>query len=93
MFLKKRSFIPIGWSPDGKWICVSKQVTGAVEILMIALENGKEKTVLALPFTLEKGQPDNWLVSRAPDGKHFVFPVLKMHSDVWVIENFDPEMK
>jgi hypothetical protein len=32
-------------------------------------------------------------MSMASNGRQFVFPVYKTHSDVWVVENFDPDIK
>jgi len=43
------------------------------------------------PFTFELGSPENNQVTMTPDARRFVFPVRKSQSDIWMIENFDPE--
>jgi len=89
----RKDVTPIGWSSDGKWIYFAEEMTGTLKILRIALASDQAEKFLTVPLALEKGEPNYWDVSMTPDGKHFVFPVAKIHSDVWVVENFDPEMK
>ena len=39
------------------------------------------------------GIPMDYSVSMTPDGKKFVFSVGKTQSDIWMIENFDPNIR
>jgi len=46
---------------------------------------------LAIPLGVEIGTV--WSPPRTIDGKRFVLSGQKELSDVWVMENFDPEIK
>ncbi len=91
--IKEGDFYPIGWSSDGKWIYVSEDTTAKIEILMISVESNRVKTIMSLAFDPEIGIPSLPSVQMTPDGKHFVFQVRKKYSDVWIAENFDPDIK
>ncbi len=58
---------------------------------MVEVESGQEKTVITIPFTFELGEPD--IPCMSSGGKHFVIPITKANSDVWLIENFDTKAK
>jgi serine/threonine protein kinase len=90
-FIKKDFLMPIGWSADGKWVYSYKKTGGTIKIFMVEIESGQERTVLTIPFTFELGDPD--FLCMSPGGKHFVIPVTKVNSDVWLIENFDSKTK
>jgi Tol biopolymer transport system component len=92
-FLLKENAFPVGWSADGRWIYASEEIRGTLKILKISIKGDQTKIILTAPFTLEKGFPRQGHACMTLDGKNFVFPVYKYHSDVWMIENFDPEMK
>jgi serine/threonine protein kinase len=83
---KKGLWYPIGWSSDGKWIYTIE--SGKSEIIKIPVEGGEAKTVITLPFAGEL-YPFDTIV----DGKRFVCTVYETQSDVWVVENFDPEVE
>ncbi len=89
--LKKGTFFPIGWSSDGKWVYSYEIKGGTITIFMIGVENGQEQAVATIPFTFEFGVPSEPCM--IPGGRHFVIPVYKTTSDVWMFENFDPEIK
>jgi len=91
-YLKEDAF-PIGWSANGNWIYVAKRLARMIEILKISIRGDKTQNILTIPFTLEKDYPMIRQISMTVDGRQFVFPVSKYHSDVWIVENFDPEMK
>jgi len=91
------SDMPVGWSPDGRFIYLveaknstyrgltaplGETVTDA-KILMVSANGGDVTTVAALPFE-EVGS-----VSMTPDGRRFVLTVYSSRSDVWVVDNFD----
>lgn len=92
-FFLKKSAGPVGWSVDGKWIYAAERIEGTLKIFKISIEGNQTEIILNIPFTLEQGSPKYKYVSMTPDGRQFVFPVYKYHSDVWMVENFDPEMK
>jgi len=91
IFLRKGASFPIGWSSDGKWVYSYATKGGTIKILMIGVENGQEKAVATIPFTFELGEPS--IPCMIPGGRHFVIPVYKTISDVWMFENFDPDIK
>jgi Tol biopolymer transport system component len=91
--LVKKGYIhPVGWTPDGMWIYAAPWLRGELKIVKINPETGLEQEVFTLPFTQEEGFPVIESVNVSPDGKRFVFQVDKTNSDVWLIENFDPDV-
>ncbi len=80
---------PIEWSADGKWIYAWHLLKKQKEILMIPVSGGESKTLVTLPF--ENIFEDD--ISITPDGKHIICNVTESLSDVWLMENFDPEVK
>ena len=89
-FLYKGWCDSIGWSADGKWIYVMRKIDKGdkIEIIKIFATSGETKTILTLPF-----EKFVWVESMTSDGKQFVCEVSETQSDVWLIENFDPEVK
>lgn len=90
--LRKGRVVPIGWSHDSEWIYAVDSVGERIIILKISLEDGRENIILDTLFSQEKGRIALFYVSMTPDGKSFVFPALKSLSDIWVVENFDPDI-
>jgi len=91
VFLRKGTFFPIGWSSDGKWVYSYETKGGTIKIFMIGVEDGQKKDVATIPFTFEFGVPKDPCM--IPGGRYFVIPVYKRTSDVWMFENFDPDIK
>jgi serine/threonine-protein kinase len=91
VFLRKGTFFPIGWSSDGKWVYSYETKGGTIKIFMIGVENGQKKDVASIPFTFEFGGPTDPCM--IPGGRYFVIPAYKTTSDIWMFENFDPEIK
>ncbi|MHC4137975.1 MAG: hypothetical protein ACYS0K_23785 [Planctomycetota bacterium] len=52
--------------------------------MRIRVTSGEIETVCELPFGFREGQV-------SPDGKKLVITVPQSQSDVWLVENFDPE--
>ena len=77
--------MPIEWSADGKWIYAWNREK-PLEILKIPASGGRPETLVTLPF--EHIYPG---IGMTPDGKRIVCAVVETQSDVWVMENFDPE--
>jgi len=91
VMLRKGSAIPIAWSKDGKWIYAWEPIGGGANVLAISPDNGLGEVLFTLPLSKEIGRPI--LRPDTIDGRRFVFEGSKSQSDVWVIENFDPEIK
>jgi serine/threonine protein kinase len=85
-FIKEGEESPIGWSPDGKWIYASDW--DSMKHVKIELLSKQVKTLPTMSFTIE-GTPRIMVIDEKPS----VFLDDKTHSDVWVVENFDPEIK
>jgi len=86
-------FDPIGWSSGSEWIYVSDYESEDVRILKISIKTGKPELLFALSPSPLRGQPYKFQVRMSPDEEHFVFPANRSQSDVWMIENFDSEIK
>ena len=84
-------FEPIQWSINGKWIYAWKQGGGSpISIWMIPVDGGEPEELVTLPF--EKIPPYSG-ISMTQDGKRIVCSVDQKISDVWLIENFDPDVR
>ncbi|HXW05943.1 MAG TPA: winged helix-turn-helix domain-containing protein [Vicinamibacterales bacterium] len=89
---------PIGWSPDGTSILAIDGIRAAIrgvsvstgetltkaKILSLPAGGGPPTVLVSLPFE-EVGS-----VAMFPDGRRFVCAVYASHSDVWLVEHFDP---
>ena len=90
-FLQHDMFEPIQWSINGKWIYAWKQGGGSpISIWMIPVDGGEPEELVTLPF--EKIPPYSG-ISMTQDGKRIVCSVDQKISDVWLIENFDPDVR
>ncbi len=79
---------PIEWSADGRWIYAWNPERKPAEIMMVPAYGGKPKTYVVLPFE----NVGEWYITMTPDGKMIVCVVPETQSDVWLMENFDPEV-
>jgi Tol biopolymer transport system component len=89
--LREGNLIPIGWSADGKWVYAQESVPGGLDIIAFSTESGEARVLFKVPFNAEMGKPTNR--GHTVDGKHFVTACRRIQSDIWMIENFDPEIK
>ena len=81
--LSTNSYWALGWSPDGSSLYAGK--FGGHEVVQIELNNSKEtKTPIVVHGLLNGG-------SVSPDGRKIIVSVAEERSDVWVMENFDPQ--
>ena len=82
---------PIQWSSDGEWIYAAKHDSYFDnEVMMIPVRGGYVRTAVTLPFE------GNVMVEQCditPDEKRLVCSVGEAQSDVWLMENFDPEVQ
>ncbi len=89
-FLVYGSTYPLKWSEDNKWIYAINSNKTPSEIVMISANNGLIKSVLTLPFGAALSYADIDITS---DGKTIISDVDETTSDVWMIENFDPDVE
>lgn len=89
--LLQKGFIhPLRWSEDSKWIYAINSDITPLELLMINANSGKAKIV----FTFPSDRIDPYSgVDVSSDGKTIVCAIQETNSDVWMIENFDPDVE
>jgi TolB protein len=81
---------PVAWSPDGSGIYARGETEeGYPAIFRIPAEGGEATLVARLPFTREEL---GW-AAVTPDGRGIVCEVAREQSDIWLMENFDPEIR
>jgi len=85
-FLYEGFVYPIGWSTDSNWVKAYDTNTG--KYLKIELDSGQVKELPVIPFTIE-GKSMHKILNEKPE----VFVGDKTLSDVWLVENFDPDIK
>lgn len=90
--LNKRATFPIRWSADGKWVYAAQHLSNKVKIIMIEVEGGEAKDLFDMPVGLEGGEVDYRGMSMTPDGKSYVFSVRQSISDIWMVENINPDL-
>jgi Tol biopolymer transport system component len=78
---------PIGWSSDGKQIYAVEYEKGT--IFAIPAEKGDPRTIVTLPLLANRSLGYGARISS--DGRRIAYVVTESQSDVWMIENFDPE--
>jgi len=81
---------PLEWSTDGKWIYAWNTEIRPLAILEVPVDGGQAQTVVTLPF---ENIDSLGGISMTPDGKRIVCASLEVQSDVWLMENFDPEVE
>ena len=77
----------LGWSQDGKWLYLLMSDTGKTSIGRMRIDDGIRESVISLPW------PDIFDVVMAPDCSTFACVRGQSQSDIWMIENFDPDVK
>jgi Tol biopolymer transport system component len=83
---------PIGWSSDGNWLYVLDAFSDPKSINRVDAQTGEFENVIETTFNL-MGPFWRRGVSMTPDGKNFIVTVYENYSDVWVVKNFDPDIK
>lgn len=77
---------PIKWSSNGKWIYAFNALQKFPEILKIPVSSGEIDTLIKLPFQNVS------YVDMTGDGAEIICTVYETQSDIWLMENFDPEV-
>ncbi len=80
---------PIQWSEDENWIYATNYGETPVRIYIIPVDGGEPKIFIPLPFEII---PIGG-ITMTPDGKRIICSVEENISDVWLMENFDPEVE
>ncbi len=78
---------PLKWTEDGKYIYAINFDKVPSEILKLSSKDGSIKEQIKIPFD------DVWDADISSDGKIFICNVGEENSDVWMIENFDPDVE
>jgi len=84
---------PAGWSPDGKWLYAAETVDSQTLLIRINIANGEARTLAAFPFDYTFSDITRDALTMTPDGKRFICTRVEYQSDVWMTENFDPEVE
>jgi Tol biopolymer transport system component len=91
--------LPLSWSPDGQRLYLLAgdryayrgmharlgETFKVPRVIAVPATGGQVTTTVTLPF------PEVGGVSMTPDGRRFVCAVYTSRSDVWVVDNFDPD--
>jgi len=88
--LLKGIIYPLKWSKDGKWIYAVDTGKTPPQILMINVNMGLTKIIFTLPS--DKIGPSSG-IDISSDGKKIVCAIEESNSDIWMIENFDPDVE
>jgi serine/threonine protein kinase len=75
--------VPLLWSQDGDWIYA--RISNRVEIIKVPVTGDPPISMGSLPFS------NVYSLSMDSEGKRMVCAVNETQSDVWLLENFDPE--
>jgi serine/threonine protein kinase/Tol biopolymer transport system component len=86
--LKKERIFPLGWSDDGEWIHAVVIKSGKEEYIKIELKSGQVEELPVIAFKID-GESKHKIINEKPE----IFVDDKTLSDVWLVENFDPEIK
>ena len=81
------SAMPIGWSGDGTWIYAWDSRSTPSRAVKIPATGGEAETILEWPFTEEEGS-----CVPASTETQWVCEVRESSTDIWLVENFDPEV-
>ena len=88
VFHNEEVFYPLRWSPDGRAIYAYAAGTNsfpAIELIPIGDGPPKEVTQIRLPNVRR--------VVMSPDGNSFVCSVSDNQIDIWIVEDFDPDIE
>jgi Tol biopolymer transport system component len=86
--LLKGFIFPLKWSEDGNWIYAFNSEKTPAEVLIVNANTGLTKVIHSIPPSRIVGDIDI-----TPDGKTIVCAIEETNSDVWMIENFDPDVE
>ncbi len=90
-FILRDYIFPLGWSKDSRWIyAISHYYKTPQEILIVSVNTGLTKLIYVFP----PGEIDPyWDIDISRDGKIIVCAIKETNSDIWMMENFDPDVE
>jgi Tol biopolymer transport system component len=77
----------IGWSPDGTWLYRIDSEDSATSVVRFNIENARTEKILTIPI---KHVSD---VVMLPDCSKLACVAVESQTDIWLVENFDPDVK
>lgn len=77
---------PLRWSPDGEYFYAYFLLQSPKKILKISADGSELLEIGSIPYS----QPSTLDIS--PDGKYVIVPLPELQSDIWILENFDPDV-
>jgi Tol biopolymer transport system component len=78
---------PLGWSADGEWVYALDRWTKPYRVIRILATGGEAETVFEWPF-----EGKNGTCVMGSNESQWVCTVGESSSDIWLVENFDPDM-
>jgi len=84
-FPMERTTDCLGWSSDGKWLYLNSIDTSSTEISRLRIADGQVEQVVTLPWS------NVWEIAMASNCSTFVCVRGDQQSDIWLVENFDPD--
>jgi len=79
-------FVPIGWSSSADVLFALK--SGVPEVYTVSVRSGRVRPYLALPFEKVDGK----MLTVSGDGSLFLYTLQEERRDLWIVENYDPQM-
>ena len=81
-------YAPLGWSSDGSSVYVyANEMKMNPDVLILPVKGGKVKKVTGIPLRNVTS------LRMSPDGSRFICCVGDQRSDIWLVEDFDPDVK
>jgi Tol biopolymer transport system component len=80
---------PLNWSQDGKTIYAFEYQS--TRVLAVSVKDGFAMEHIKIPFNGVNAINDDMDITS--DGKTIICTVPEINSDVWMIENFDPDVE
>ena len=77
----------LGWSQDGEWLYLTSFDSSSTKISRLRITDGSVEPYASLPWS------NIWEIAMAPNCSTFVCVRGDQQSDIWLVENFDPDVK
>ncbi|UCC44907.1 MAG: PD40 domain-containing protein, partial [Candidatus Zixiibacteriota bacterium] len=77
----------LGWSPDGEWLYLASFDSPSTSINRMRISDGSVIPVVTLPWS------NVWEIAMAPSCSTFICVRGDRQSDVWLVADFDPDIR
>jgi len=77
----------LGWSPDGEWLYQTLPDSSSTTISRMQISDGLVEPVVTLPWS------NVWEITMSSNCSTFVCVRGDQQSDIWLVENFDPDLR